>query len=112
MTYQHMAKVVVLWVTLSLLISTPRAFSQMVQHEPQDHERGYGTHRNPVAAGEVLQDELAVAAAEEREEPKEVEQEADHRAGIFAGSSRQITHLPAGRSFGEGQASTWPFCAS
>jgi len=27
-----------------------------------------------------------VAAAEEREEPKEVEQEADHRAGIFSGS--------------------------
>jgi hypothetical protein len=34
--------------------------------------------------GEVLQGELAVAAAEEREEPKEVEQEGDHRAGIFS----------------------------
>jgi len=36
--------------------------------------------------GEVLQGNLAVAAAEERDEPQEVDQEGDHRALIFPGS--------------------------
>jgi hypothetical protein len=35
-----------------------------------------------VAQGEVLQGELAVAAAEEREESKQVEQEGDHQVGL------------------------------
>jgi len=36
--------------------------------------------------GKVLDRELAVAAEEEREESKHVEQEGDHRAGIVSGS--------------------------
>jgi len=39
-----------------------------------------------LAQGEVLEGELAVAAAEEREEPKQVEQESDHRAEIVVES--------------------------
>jgi len=39
-----------------------------------------------VPQGEILESELAVAAAEEREEPKQVEQEDDHRVGIVSGS--------------------------
>src|SRR6059036_1469184 len=38
--------------------------------------------------GEVLQGELAVAAAQEREESEQVEQEDDHRAKIFSGSEQ------------------------
>jgi hypothetical protein len=36
-----------------------------------------------------------VAAAEEREESKQVEQEGDHRAAILSDQSRQINHLAA-----------------
>jgi hypothetical protein len=36
--------------------------------------------------GEVLEGELVVAAAQEREEPEHVEQEGDHRAERVAGS--------------------------
>jgi hypothetical protein len=36
--------------------------------------------------GEVLEGQLAVAAAQEREESEQMEQEGDHRAGIFSGS--------------------------
>ena len=43
-------------------------------------------HGELLAQGEVLQGELAVAAADEREESKQVEQECDHRAGILSGS--------------------------
>jgi len=57
-----------------------------------------------LAQGEVLQDELAVAAPEEGEETEQVEEEGDHQARILARSAPQINHLPAGRSFGEGQA--------
>jgi len=42
-------------------------------------------HGELVVQGEVLQGEMAVAAAEEREESKQVEQEGDHRAGIVSG---------------------------
>jgi hypothetical protein len=35
-----------------------------------------------LAQGQVLDGELAVAAEEEGEKPKEVEQEGDHRVGI------------------------------
>jgi hypothetical protein len=46
--------------------------------------------------GEVLEGELAVAAAQEREEPERVEQEGDHRAGFSPDQSRLINHLPGG----------------
>jgi len=36
--------------------------------------------------GQVLEGELAVATDDEGEEPKQVEQEGDHRAGILSGS--------------------------
>ena len=42
--------------------------------------------RQLVAQGEVLKSELTVAAAEEREETKQVEEEGDHRAEILSGS--------------------------
>ena len=57
-----------------------------------------------LAQGEVLQSELAVAAEEEREESKQVEQEGDHRAEILSGSVPTDQRLAAGRGFGEGQA--------
>jgi len=57
-----------------------------------------------LAQGEVLQSDLAVAAAEDREESKQVEQEGDHRAEIVAGSELTIHPLARRRSFGEGQA--------
>jgi hypothetical protein len=42
-----------------------------------------------VVQGEILEGELAMAAEEEGEEPKQVEQEGNRRAGIVSGS-RQI----------------------
>jgi hypothetical protein len=45
------------------------------------------------------------AAKKEWEEPKQAKYEPDHRAGIVAGSRRQINHLPGGRRFVEGQVS-------
>jgi len=47
-----------------------------------------------VAQRKVLQGDLAVAAAEDREESKQVEQEGDHRPGIVFGSA------PADQSLG------------
>jgi hypothetical protein len=38
-----------------------------------------------MAKGEVLEGEMAAAIEEEGEEPKQVEQESDHRAEIVAG---------------------------
>jgi hypothetical protein len=38
-----------------------------------------------MAQGEVLEGEMAAAIEEEGEEPKQVEQESDHRAEIVAG---------------------------
>ena len=46
---------------------------------------------------------MAVAAAEEREEAKQVEQESDHRAEIVAESELTVHPLARRRSFGEGQ---------
>jgi hypothetical protein len=43
--------------------------------------------------GEVFEGEVAVAAAQEREEPEHVEQEGDHRAGFSPDQSRLINHL-------------------
>ena len=45
-----------------------------------------------LAQGQVLDDELAMAADEEGEEPKQVEEEGDHRAGIVSGS--ELTDQP------------------
>lgn len=39
MTYQRMPKLVIVWAVLSLLIPTPRAFSQMVQGKPENRGR-------------------------------------------------------------------------
>jgi hypothetical protein len=39
-----------------------------------------------LAQGQVLEGELAMTTDEEEEEPKQVEQEGDHRAGILSGS--------------------------
>jgi len=49
-----------------------------------------------LAQGQVLEGELAMAAEEEGEEPKQVEQESDHRAEIVAGS--EPTDQPLGRT--------------
>jgi hypothetical protein len=49
------------------------------------------------AQGQVLEGELAMAAKEEGEEPKQVEQERDHRAGIVSGSMLRDQSL-AGRT--------------
>ena len=51
-----------------------------------------------VAQGEVLECELAMAAAEEWEESKQAEQEGDHRVRIFSGS--EPTDQPLGRRAG------------
>jgi hypothetical protein len=64
-------------------------------------------HRSPVhgellAQGEVLEGELPVAAEEEREESKHVEQEGDHRTEILSGSDLTDQRLGPGRGFGEG----------
>jgi steroid delta-isomerase-like uncharacterized protein len=45
-----------------------------------------------LAQGQVLDGELAMAADEEGEEPKQVEEEGDHRAGIVSGS--ELTDQP------------------
>jgi hypothetical protein len=47
-----------------------------------------------VAQGQVLDGELAVAADEEGEEPKQVEQESDHRAEIV--NESRPTDQPVG----------------
>ena len=60
-------------------------------------------HGELLVQGQVLEGELAVAPAEEGEETEQVEQEGDHRDGLSPDQRRQINHLPAGRSFGEGQ---------
>ena len=60
-------------------------------------------HGELLTQGEVLDRKLAVAAAEEREQAKQVGQESDHRAGLCQDQIRQINDLPAGRGFGEGQ---------
>jgi 5-methylcytosine-specific restriction endonuclease McrA len=52
--------------------------------------------------GEVLEGELAVAAAEKGQEAKQLEQEGDHRTRIFSGSEPADQPLTAGPNFGEG----------
>ncbi len=49
-------------------------------------EAPIGWTRRAATQGEVLQGELAVAAAEEREESNQVEHEGDHQARILSGS--------------------------
>src|SRR5438132_8253255 len=69
-------------------------------------------HGELVAQGQVLEGELAVAAAEEREKSKQVEQEDDHRAEILSGSAPTDQQLAAGRGFGEAQIALRPFAWS
>src|SRR3989454_4106736 len=63
--------------------------------------RSFG-HSQLLPQGKVLDSELAVAAEEEREQSKHVEQEGDHRAEILSGSAPTDQRLAAGRGFGEG----------
>ena len=56
-----------------------------------------------MAQGQVLDGELTVAAEQEGEESKQVEQEKDHRARIVSESAPTDQPLAAGRRFGEGQ---------
>ena len=56
-----------------------------------------------MAQGEVLQSQLPVAAAEEREESEQVEQRSDHGARFSRGQGRRSIALATGRGFGEGQ---------
>ena len=65
-------------------------------------------HGELVAQGAVLEGELAMAAAEEREESKQVEQEGDHRAEILSESAPTDQRLATGRGFGEGQPAVSP----
>src|SRR3989441_3096118 len=60
-------------------------------------------HGELVAQGEVLEGQLAMAAAEQREKSKQVEEEGDHRAEIVSGSAPTDQRLAAGGGFGEGQ---------
>jgi hypothetical protein len=56
-------------------------------------------HSELLAQGEVLQGELAVAAAEEGQETEQVEQEGDHRAGIVSRSELKDQPLGARTEF-------------
>jgi hypothetical protein len=61
-----------------------------------------------LAEGEVLEGELTMAAEEEGEDPKLVEQERDHRAARMAASEPTDQPLGCRVSFGEGQVhSVW-----
>ena len=81
------------------------------QPDPEEPVRRtkLGPHHRPlvdgelVAQGQVLEGELAVAAEEEGEEPKQVEQESDHRAEIVSGSGPPDQPLGRGCGFGDGQ---------
>jgi NAD(P)-dependent dehydrogenase (short-subunit alcohol dehydrogenase family) len=59
-----------------------------------------------VAQGEVLQSQLPVAAAEEREESEQVEQRGDHGARFSPGQGRRSIALATGRGFGEGHGTS------
>src|SRR2546426_373147 len=63
-------------------------------------------HGELVAQGQVLEGELAMAAAKEREESKQVEQEGDHRAEILSGSASCSTCFDSSRSFAAAIASS------
>jgi hypothetical protein len=52
-----------------------------------------------VAQGEILQSELAVAAAEEREESEQVEQRADHGARFSSDKRRKSIDRPPDKIF-------------
>ncbi len=60
-------------------------------------------HGELLPQGKVLDRELAVAAEEEGEESKQLEQESDHRAGIVSGSGPADQPLARRHGFGEGQ---------
>jgi hypothetical protein len=56
-----------------------------------------------LAQGQVFEGELSMAATEERQKPKHVEYQGDHRAGIAVGSTPRDQLLDGRASFGEGQ---------
>jgi hypothetical protein len=60
-------------------------------------------HGKLLAEGEVVEGELTMAAEEEGEDPKQVEQEGNHRAESVAGSRPADQPLTRRRGFGEGQ---------
>jgi hypothetical protein len=55
--------------------------------------RGSLVHGELLAQGKVLEGELAVAAAEEREEAKHVKQRGDHGTGLSSDQRREINSL-------------------
>jgi len=58
--------------------------------------------------GEVLEGELAVAAAEEGRSRRRWSRRAITELRLCPDQRRQINHLVAGRSFGEGQVNVRP----
>ena len=59
---------------------------QAIRRAQSGPRRGSFVNGKLLAQDEVLQGELTVAAAEERQETEQVEEEGDHRAGIVSGS--------------------------
>src|SRR5438094_753158 len=82
---------------------------EAIRHAKLGSGRRSFVHSQLLPQGKVFDSELAVAAEEEREESKHVEQEGDHRAEILSGSAPTDQRLAAGRGFGEGQVLGAPF---
>ena len=76
----------------------------LVQGQVLEGELAVAAAEEREEQGQVLEGELTVAADEERQESKQVEQHGNHRARSSPYPSRQFKHLVAGRSIGEGQA--------
>jgi hypothetical protein len=60
--------------------------AQAIRRAQSGPRRRSFVHGELLAQGEILDREPAVTAAEEREQPKQVEQESDHHAGSVSGS--------------------------
>src|SRR5439155_16298219 len=82
--------------------STPPDPEEAIRRAQLGPCRGSLVHGELVAQGEVLEGELAVAAAEEGEETKHVEQEGDHGARILSGSEPTDQPLALARKFWRG----------
>ena len=81
---------------------------EAIRHAKLGSGRRSFVHSQLLPQGKVFDSELAVAAEEEREESKHVEQEGDHRAKILSGSAPIDQRPAAGRGFGEGQGPNTP----
>ena len=81
---------------------------EAIRHAKLGSGRRSFVHSQLLPQGKVFDSELAVAAEEEREESKHVEQEGDHRAEILSGSAPIDQRLAAGRGFGEGHLARRP----